>query len=240
MTMWIFVGVFFAILFVLAFVHYRLNKEFKIETSWLALALAPVVIWLLATGQLAEFSGFGLAFKLNQATAQPVSLQQEGNLIEPEQISADEKRGLSEIPKFIDKKVAALRFNINKPNYYNNRAIEQYLAELTPYPFFKYVLLTRTSGEFMALVDPAQLLFEMRESQIDVVQRLETGNIATLPGIITTSIPQGSSKEKALQLMSQHNLSELPVVNEKQQFIGVVERDKITSSIVAKLVAASK
>lgn len=240
MTMWIFVAVFFAILFVLALIHYRLNKEFKIETSWLALGLAPVVIWLLATGQLAEFSGFGLAFKLNQATAQPVSLQQEGSLIEPEQISADEKEGLSKIPAFVEKKVAALRLNINKPNYYSNWAIKQYLQALTPYPFFKYVLFTRTSGEFMGIMDASQLLFEMRENNLDVVARLESGNVTTLGDVTTASIEQGSSKEKALQLMSHNNLSELPVVNEKKQLIGMVERDRITSSIVAKLVASNK
>ena len=62
MTIWILIVSFFVILSLIALINYKLNKEFKIETSWLALSLAPVVIWLITTQQLSEFSGFGLAF----------------------------------------------------------------------------------------------------------------------------------------------------------------------------------
>jgi len=54
---------FWLILGVLAYVNYRLNHQFQIDASWLALGLAPVIIWLLTTQQLSEFSGFGLGFK---------------------------------------------------------------------------------------------------------------------------------------------------------------------------------
>ena len=75
MGIWIFVGSFFLILSLIIFINYKINHDFKIETSWLALSLSPVVVWLLTTEQLAEFSGFGLAFKLKEATSTPVSLE---------------------------------------------------------------------------------------------------------------------------------------------------------------------
>ncbi len=47
------------------------------------------------------------------------------------------------------------------------------------------------------------------------------------------------SKQVSLQLMDENGLSELPVVNESHVFVGVVERNKITSSIVAQLVSSA-
>ena len=87
MKSWIFISSFFLLLIVIVLINYKINKEFKIESSWLALCLAPVIIWLVTTQQLSEFSGFGLAFKLNEVTSTPVSLQLDGNAIKPADIS---------------------------------------------------------------------------------------------------------------------------------------------------------
>ena len=239
MKIWIFAIGFFVIVFLLVLVNYRINKEFKIETSWLALALAPVLIWLLTTDQLSEFSGFGLAFKLKEATAKPVSLQLDGDIIKPEQISSDEKEGLSKIDSFIRRKVTAVTLKINKPHYYNNWAISQYLERLTPYSFFKYVLFVKEPNVFVGIIDASALYDQMRNSNFDLVARLEAGRIEDIAGVSTTSIQSGSSKEASLHLMDKLGLAWLPVVDEEGHFKGIVERDKITSSIVAQLVSSA-
>lgn len=239
MKIWIFVVCFFVILLALAIINYRINKEFKIETSWLALGLAPVIIWLMTTDQLSEFSGFGLAFKLKEATAKPVSLKLDGDVIKPEQISADEKEGLGKIDSFIRRKVTAVTLKINKPRYYNNWAISQYLERLTPYSFFKYVLFVKEPDVFVGIVDADALYDQMRNSSLDLVARLESGRIEDIAGLSTTSIQSGSSKEASLQLMDERGLAWLPVVDEEGHFKGIVERDKITSSIVTQLVSSS-
>lgn len=240
MKIWIFVVLFFLILGALVFANYKLNNEFKIDTPWLALGLAPVVIWLLTTQQLSEFSGFGLAFKLKEATAKPVSMKFDGNLIKPEHISADAKGGLSKIPSFIRNKISAITLTVGRAGYYVNQAIEEYLIELTPHPFFKYVLFMKESGEFVGIIDAGQLLHEMQNNGLDVVNYVERGDVSAIPGIRLKYISTGSSKEKSLQVMDQEGLSELPVVDEQGHFIGIVERDKITSSIVAQLVSKSE
>ena len=56
----LFVISFLVILGAIIYANYRINGGFKIDASWLALASAPFVIWLVATNQLSEFSGFGL------------------------------------------------------------------------------------------------------------------------------------------------------------------------------------
>ena len=210
----------------------------KLKTSWLALGLTPVIIWLLSTQQLSEFSGFGLAFKLKEVTAKPVSIKRDGNLIKPEHISSDTKEGLGKIQTFIRRKVSAVTLKLDRTGYYNNWAIEQYLEKLTPYSFFKYVLFTRQSGEFVGIIDASKLLYEIQNNNLNVVSHLEAGNINNIPEVKQISISTGSSKQKSLQMMDQYSLPELPVVNEEGRFIGIVERDKITSSIVAQLVSS--
>ena len=238
MEIWIFIASFFLILVVLALINYRINNEFKIESSWLALALTPVIIWLLTTQQLSEFSGFGLAFKLNEVSSTSVSLQLDGNAIKPEQISRDKKEGPEKIESFKRNRVAAIKLELEKKGYYLNSAIERYLKELTPLSFFKYVLFESKSGEFRGIISGTKLLEEMRIGSIDLVKLIESGDISSINDIRTISIPSGSSKQESLQRMDRYGLSELPVVDEFNSFIGVVERNKITSSIVAQLVSS--
>lgn len=239
MKIWIFIALFFFLLIVLTYINYKINNEFKIETSWLALSLAPVVIWLVTTQQLSEFSGFGLAFKLNKVTSTPVSLQVDGNAIKPEKISRDEKGGVGKIKIFKRNRVEAITLVVGKRGYYANQAIENYLEELTPLSFFKYVLFEDKSGEFRGIISGIELLEELRTGNINLVRLIESGDISSIKGMSAISVPIGSSKQKSLQVMDTNGLSELPVVNAKKSFIGVVERNKITSSIVAQLVSSS-
>lgn len=99
MRIWLLVASFFLILLVLIIINARVNGGFKIGSSWIAIALSPAVIWLLATGQLSEFSGFGLAFKLKEASAKPFSLTLEGDRIEPASVPIKEKEGIAMIPE---------------------------------------------------------------------------------------------------------------------------------------------
>lgn len=238
MNIWIFIVLFFLILAMITLINYKINNEFKIESSWLALSLAPVIIWLLATQQLSEFSGFGLAFKLKEATSTAVSLQIDGSAIKPKMITKDKKGGPKEVESFKRNRVEALTLELGKKDYYLNNMIKYYLEELNPYSFFKYVLFVSKSGEFRGMILGTKLLDELRSGGIDLVKLIESSNISGINGIITNSVVTGSTKQVSLQLMDSHGLSEMPVVDEFDSFIGVVERDKITSSIVSQLVSS--
>ena len=239
MKIWIFIAQFFLVLIGIIIINFRLNKEFRIDMSWIALALAPLVIWLITTNQLAEFSGFGLEFKLNEVTAKSVSIENDGTLIKPEQISSDSKQGLGKLDLFIRRRVSAVTLQTKRPNYYNNWAISEYLERLTQYPFFRFVLFTNTSGEFAGIIDARQLLYEIRENDLDMVANLEADTIDRIPGLTPFSLQDNSSKRSALELMDKEGLSEISVVDRQHRFIGIVTREKITSSIVVQLVSSS-
>ena len=178
-------------------------------------------------------------FKLNKVTATPVSLKLDGDAIQPEAISSDAKEGIGKIDLFKRDRVSAITLEVGKSGYYLDSAIQRYLRELTPLTFFKYVLFLDKNGKYRGMIWGDTLLEEMSRRNIELVELLESNNISGIRGVNLASIASGSSKQAALQLMDKHGLSELPVVDDSGSFIGVVERDKITSSIVAQLVSGS-
>lgn len=235
--MWILAASFFLIILVLIIINYKLNSSFKIETAWIALAVSPAVIWLLSTGQLAEFSGFGLEFKLKEASAKPFSLSLEGDRIEPALVPLGEKEGLAKIPELIQRRVPALALQLNRRGYYSNWAIGQYLEQLAQHEFFRYVVFFGKDGKFRGIMPAKKLLTQMMEEDLNIVKIIEEGTIDRLDGLRTVSVPTASSKREALKIMEENEISELPVLNEKEQFVGVVEREKLTSSILLQLIS---
>lgn len=236
MEMWMLVAAFFLILLALIAINAKVNGGFKIETSWVAMALSPAVIWLLATGQLAEFSGFGVGFKLREASAKPFSLTLEGSKIEPAPLTLGEKAGIAEIPELVRRRVAALTLQLGRRGYYYGPAIRQYLEELTRYDFFRYCVFTGADGKFRALVPAKILLDQIRWQNVDIVKVIEEGSVNLLDGLVTASVAVTNNKRDALKKMDDNNLAELPVVNEAGRFVGIIDRDKLTSSILLELV----
>lgn len=237
MWTWGLIGAFFVILLALIVTHAKVNGGFKGETSWVAIALSPAVVYLLATGQLQEFGGFGLQFKLREASAKPVSLRLEGSKIEPIPVTLGEKGGTADIPELVRRRVAALTFQVGRRGYYYGPAIRQYLEELNQYEFFRYCVFTGPDGKFRGLVPARSLLEQLRRQSLDVVRVIEDGAVNLIDSLVTVTLAANSNKREALKKMDEHNLAELPVVDEAGRFIGVIERDKLTNSILLELVA---
>lgn len=228
---------FFLILLALVLINAKVNGGFKIESSWIAVALSPAIIWLIATGQLAEFSGFGLAFKLKEASAKPFSLNLDGDRIEPVSLSLGEKNELGMIPALVQRRVSALSLQLNRKGYYSSWAIDQYLEQLTAHEFFRYCVFLGNDGSFRGIVSARDLLSRLRQEDLDLVRVIEEGAIDRIPGIQTVAVSITTSKRDALKLMDDQNTSQLPVVDESGQFVGMVDRDKIASSILLQLIA---
>lgn len=143
---------FFAILLLLIYINAKVNGGFKIETSWIAIALSPIVIWMVVSGQVAEFGGFGLNFKLKEASAKPFSLNLEGDKIEPVGVTMGAKEGIEMIPNLVQRQVAAMALQVGRTGYYANWAIQEYLQKLTQHSFFKYVVFIDGAGKFRGMM----------------------------------------------------------------------------------------
>lgn len=233
---WLFGVLFFLILIAIIAINAKVNGGFKIESAWIAAALAPAIIWLLASGQLSEFGGFGISFKLREAIAAPVSLKLQGSKVDPIIIQSGGKGAADEIPEFIQNKVPALSFKLGQSGYVESISVE-YLEKLTRYDFFHYVVFITLQKKFRGLVRAHKLLDQIRSGDIQLVPVITEGTIDQIDGIVTTFISEDATKREALRKMSDLDLTELPVVNKDGMFIGVVDRGKLTSSVVLELIA---
>ncbi len=237
MRLWLLISSFFGTLLLITLINAKINGGFKIDTSWIAIALAPTIIWLLTSGQLAELSGFGVAFKLREAVARPFSLTIHGSKISPEVLPTDEKAGYAAIPRFIENQVPAMTLQLERSGYYSRTAIMDYLKELTKHDFFRYVVFIDRNGKFNSLIAARPFYVQLRRHNLDIVNMLENATLKPLKGLIDTAISNTSNKREVLEKMAHENVSELPVIDDDGLFIGIIERDKLTSSIVLDLVA---
>ncbi len=233
------VALFFAVVVFCGVLHVRLNKSFKVEWAWVAIAITPTIIWLIASGRLSEFTGFGIGLTLRAASEREFSLATEGNAIETEQIASDLKEGLSKIEVMIRERRQALVFELGKTGYYTNEACKEYLRRLTEHDFFRYVVFRRADGTFAGLV-PARDFYRQIGKGLDPVAVIESGRLDSVAGVITDSVKEGATKQEALQKIERLHVPELPVVNDKGSFAGVVSRDRLLGSIVLELVTSKK
>ena len=111
------------------------------------------------------------------------------------------------------------------------------MQELTKYDFFHYLLFVDENGVFRGLA-PARNAFDMlRENKVDLAKIVEDGNLKALDGMVEVSVPANSTKHEALGIMDRENLMDLPVVDDGGKFIGIVQRNKLTSSVLLELLA---
>lgn len=230
-TIW-FIIIFFAILSLLSLVHVRVNKSFKIEASWVAVALAPAVLWLVLSGQLTELTFLGVNFKVREVSSKGFSLRNEGTKIQPESISTAEKGASSLIDDFRRRGTEALSFQLERTGYVNS-VIEEYFEAL---PDLRYVVFIHKNGKFHALASASDVFAEMKNNQLDLAGQIRSGDISAIPNLRTEAVQSTASRGAALQLMESKGSAELPVTDENGMFVGVLDRDKLTSSIVADLI----
>lgn len=230
---------FFAILVGLIGLNARYNKSFKIEATWIAVAISPAIVWLLTTGQLTELAGFGLEVKLRAAAKESVRDSYESLPIEPVALESRSKEGFAALERMIAQRIPGLKFELRKTGYYEDSAIRTYLERLTKHDFFRYVLFVKADGTFAGIAPGREVRDFIEEQPGRIVDMIESGEIDDLPGIVTEWIRTGSEKQEALTLFQSIDSPVLPVVDARDVFVGVIHRDRLVSDILLQLVTTS-
>jgi hypothetical protein len=242
---------FIGILAVIILVRAKYNK-FEVKPADIVLALIPIVIYLLVTGQIKTLELGGLKFetafvKATQSSITPqVTSIKNFNLESPNlpvtEMEVDIKGLAVKIPTLIKEKAEGLEFRLGYGRY-AGFAIEQYLSALTKYPFFHYIIIDYPDGTFFGMSNgPALygLLSGLRPlfSANDVALWINTSNkeaLRKLPGFISVGDSlndKTTDKSKALQKMETLNVDTLPVINEAHKFVGIVNRSRLTASLL--------
>ena len=152
----------------------------------------------------------------------------------------DPKRGVADIPNLIEKKTEGLLFRLGQGNYYGP-VIRDYLTQLTKQPFLKYVLEDKDTA-FFAMADArglAEVLTSANPpySADDVanwINLADKTSLQKLPGFLSAeeAVTDETYKRRALQSMESRNVDTLPVVDKTKRFVGIVNRSRLTASLI--------
>lgn len=237
------VVVFIALVAVLTWFRASTASKFEIKTSDIALALVPVALWMLFTGKVQELAvgDVKIVTAIREASASPVK-----NQVTPLPVAnlrMDPKEGIDQIPALLQKKTEALSFQLGHGGYYGP-AIAEYLRQLAPSPSFRYVVISGADGKFVGLIDGRQLSAVLTAARSRAAEdfasnlnRRDADAILRLPGIIALdkAITKLTDKRQALVQMEQLDVQTLPVVDEAGKFVGIVDRSKLTASILIEI-----
>ena len=151
------------------------HETWELKLSDAAIALLPILVWLVFTGQLKElkFGSEGFTAAFQDAAHNQASIRQTVEKLPVEGLAADEKEGLSDIPRLVNNRDRALIFVLGKQ--YDPGIAKEYLRQLTRFTFFEFVLIQQNGGAFFGLVDARERITRIcgsfGESE-DVVARI--------------------------------------------------------------------
>lgn len=240
------VGSFILILVALVLLRLK-NSRFEVKPSDIVVSVLPVLVFLLVTGRLQKFeigeSGLKIETAFVAASSSAIAPQVTPLTGLPtQQIEVDPKGGVGDIPRLLELKTEALSFRLGRGGYYVGPAIEQYLVQLSKGPYLKFVIIENADGSFFGSADARDLaaLFQAPRSDYsagDVAQWLNTDDtkaLARLPGFVgaQTALTSRADKAEALTRMETANVDTLPVVDERNRYIGIVNRSRLTASLL--------
>ncbi len=208
-TVIIALGIFAVVLALLVALRAKTGNRIDIKNSDIVLALVPVALWLFLTGKIQEFA-FGevkIVAAIKVAAKAPVGPQVSKLTLDTvrEPVRTMTKGGPEVIPQMINTK----------------------------------------SGSFFGIADARQIAQIIRESSprfnaTNLADWLNEGNkteLEALPGFISSAeaLHKNDDKQKALERMNSLDAQVLPVLDEAGRFDGIVDRSKLTASILTEI-----
>jgi hypothetical protein len=243
--------------FLIVVVGLRTYSEGKIEVklSDAMVAVIAAALMLFMSGRITKFnvttagvSVEGAAGRaILSAAAQPISGQVSSvaaTVLPVSAMDAALKGGVNEIPNMVRREVPALEFILGA-GIYAPDAIRQYLETLAQYPFFRFVVILNKDKSLFGMIDGRKMLGILQDPRstlrFDTFTRtLNQGSAADqealtkLPGFLPASaaVTRANDKRDTLERMESLGIDWLPVVSDKREFQGVVERSRVTASLI--------
>jgi hypothetical protein len=201
---------------------------------------APVLLYLIASGSISEFSGpggFGAKFRVaaaapvkTAATIQGLELVHKGD----RQAIITRARGLT------PGKPVALTFVLNDPAALAGHAIEDYIHILRKIDPDMSVLFVHQNETFAASTDGARVEAVASNDHFgaEFILAVQTGDMAKLRELVSASnrsIGEDASNAEALRILNEAGLKSIVAVDRDQKPVGVVRRDRIIAELLAGL-----
>ncbi len=243
-TVIIAIGAFIVMVVLLVALRNKTGNKVEIKNSDIVLALVPVALWLFLSGKIQEFT-FGdlkIVAAIKEASTSPVAPQVSTlSELPVESLEMAAKGGVEQIPQLIQKKSEALIFRMGHGGYYGP-AIRKYYQDLSQHPYFRYTIINNNDGSFFGIADGRQMAADFSapdgmEKANQFAYWLNGSNkseLEKLPGFISRqqALNKTSDKRHALRLMDSLDVQTLPVIDESGRFAGMVDRSKLSASML--------
>jgi signal-transduction protein with cAMP-binding, CBS, and nucleotidyltransferase domain len=232
-------------LLVLAVIIWLRSKfpKLEIKTSDLTVAVVVIALWLLLTGKITKFQLGDLNFETIFAQAAGAKVAEQVAKVEPLPVHAlrtVSKGRVEHLPEALQQKSEAISFQLGYDGYAGS-AIRDYLT-LTQEPHLRYLIFNDAKEKFAALADAraTQVLFVQKSaafSEADLAQWISSNDLASLsrlPGFMKAAdaVLDILDKKEVLERMEKLGQDQLPVVDKDGKFVGIVERARLTASLI--------
>ncbi len=222
----------------------RGNVEIRLNDAVIAVLAAFLVLFM--SGRIDKFvvSSQGVTVEsakraILAASAQPIRQQVSPLPVAP--IEESLKGGADMIPSVVARGVGSLDFLLGA-NAYVPQVVQKYLETLSAYPFFRFVTLLTPDGRVAGFIDARRLLAALQaraqgqsfESFAAAVNRGDTAQLAKLPGFLpaAAAVTPQSDKREVLARMEKLGTDWLPVLGPDGKLAGVVDRSRLTASLI--------
>ena len=236
----------------IAVVSIRTWSEGKIEVrlndALIAVIVAAVLMFM--SGRIGELglTTQGLTVKAAIVTASSRKIEQQVSALPVIAVAMEEKAAPSEIPNLVKRQIPALDFVLGS-NRYSPDATRQYLEALVNYPFFRFVVfLNKNDKSLFGMIDARKLSallhdqnsglsFQDFANLVNHGEAADQARIKALPGFVPANdgVKRSSEKRSVLEQMEKLSADWLPVLNDNGQFDGVVERSRLTASLILEV-----
>jgi hypothetical protein len=217
------------------------HSKFEVRPTDIAVAILPVLIFLLVTGKIQKFEVGELKIETAFVKASTSAIASQVTPLPSETIQINPKAGTGDIPRLIERKTQGLLFRLGHGGYYGP-AIREYFVALVKHPYLRYVIIENPDRTFFAMAD-ARALTDLLSSTnapytADQFARWlnssDQASLKRLPGFISleSSVTGTTDKSQALQLMETLNVDTLPVVDKDKRYVGIVNRSRLTASLI--------
>lgn len=213
----------------------------ELESRWLIVSGAPLLIALFVGGYVTSFKGFGV--ELEAKLKRPVEEMELGATTSAEaarETENVEKGGISALVGMAEaerRRIKRLSFIEGRKGYYGPRAIRAYLQHLNQIEFIE---IKDKRGKFIALIPAAYLEEENRV--LKLIESIEDSDVVSQfqEVAITEVIREDLNLVDALKAMRKERLKRIVVVDFSQRFVGVLSRRDAEKRIIEDVLGAKE
>jgi CBS domain-containing protein len=214
------------------------------DSILIAMLVLPMIVFLILSGRISEFkTPGGLEAKFREVARERISVKAEAIPIEDVQALLETQVSLKSIVYVRTphpSKPLVLLVTLDNPKPYRRTKLLSVLKNYEQHRNFRFVVLREKTGKLICYWHAwaFQKLLENKtlgEHFVTLINNGDIDEIKQFPNIINEKITQATTNIEALQKLTENNLEAILVINDKEEIIGVCQRDTVMSKLLLSL-----